>query len=76
MLNIAVFFGGKSVEHDISIITAMQVIRSLKNYNVLPVYILPDGRFLTGNKLKKSQSFLNFKKALLFSQNTHYLLEK
>ncbi len=61
MLNIAVFFGGKSVEHDISIITAMQVIRSLKNYNVLPVYILPDGRFLTGNKLKKSQSFLNFK---------------
>lgn len=61
MLNIAVFFGGKSVEHDISIITAMQAMRGLKNYNVIPVYILPDGRFVTGKKLKRSQSFLNFK---------------
>ena len=61
MFNIAVFFGGKSVEHDISIITAMQAMRGLKNYNVIPVYILPDGRFVTGKKLKRSQSFLNFK---------------
>lgn len=60
MLNIALIFGGKSVEHDISIITAMQVIKGLKNFNVIPVYVLPDGRFVTGNKLKNSHTFLNF----------------
>lgn len=41
MKNLAVFYGGKSAEHDISIITAMQVMNNLdKNkYNVVPVYI-------------------------------------
>ena len=37
----AVFYGGKSAEHDISIITSMQVINNLDKtkYNVIPVYI-------------------------------------
>lgn len=41
MINVAVFFGGISCEHDISIITAMQVINNLdkSKYNVFPVYI-------------------------------------
>ena len=41
MKNLAVFYGGKSAEHDISIITAMQVINNLDSgkYNVVPVYI-------------------------------------
>ena len=32
MKNIAVFFCSKSVEHDISVISAMQAIKGLKNY--------------------------------------------
>lgn len=41
MKNLAVFYGGKSAEHDISIITAMQVINNLDKtkYNIVPVYI-------------------------------------
>lgn len=44
MKNLAVFYGGKSAEHDISIITAMQVINNLdkSKYNVVPVYIKYD----------------------------------
>ena len=40
MQNIMVLYGGKSVEHDISVITALQVMQNLdKNkYNVIPVY--------------------------------------
>ena len=39
--NILVFFGGKSFEHDISIITAVMMIKNYKHgkYNLLPVYI-------------------------------------
>ena len=45
-MNIAVFFGGRSCEHDISIITGVQVLNALGDgYRVLPVY-MKDGGFL------------------------------
>lgn len=44
---VAVIFGGRSAEHDVSIITAyIPIIASLKasgQYDVIPVYITPDG---------------------------------
>lgn len=41
MKNLAIFYGGKSVEHDISIITAIQVMNNLDKtkYNIIPIYI-------------------------------------
>jgi len=41
MKNLAIFYGGKSAEHDISIITALQVLNNLdkQKYNIVPVYI-------------------------------------
>lgn len=58
---IAVFFGGKSTEHDISIITALSaVIKPLEasgKYNVIPVYITKDGKWLSDNKLKQISLF-------------------
>ena len=62
MKNIAVFFGGTSVEHDISIITAMQAFKALKQYKAIPIYIKPDGNFVTGENLTRPQTFLNFDK--------------
>lgn len=39
-MNIGVIFGGKSVEHDISVLTAMEAISHLKlSYNIFPIYI-------------------------------------
>lgn len=48
-MNVAVFFGGKSVERDISVITALQAMSRLdKNkYDVFPVY-MRDGVVYTG----------------------------
>lgn len=61
MKNIVVIFGGKSVEHDISIITGLQVVKNLNNkHNVIAVYIARDGCFWTGEKLKKTKTFINF----------------
>ena len=44
MKNLAIFYGGKSAEHDISIITALQVMNNIdtKKYNIVPVYIHSD----------------------------------
>ncbi len=41
MLNVAVIFGGVSCEHDISIITGVQVVNNLDDskYSVIPIYI-------------------------------------
>lgn len=61
MKNIAVIFGGKSVEHDISIITGLQVISNLKDeHNVVPIYISREGVWLTGKKLLMLSSYHNF----------------
>src|SRR3990167_10984406 len=44
-LNVAVLMGGKSPEHNISLMTGRQVVKFLdeKKYNVLPVLISKDG---------------------------------
>jgi len=58
---IAVFFGGRSTEHDISIITALSsVIKPLeltKKYIVVPVYITKDGQWFSDEKLKDIRLF-------------------
>ena len=45
MINLAVFFGGRTAEHDVSIITGTQFIENAdKNkYNILPIYISRKG---------------------------------
>ncbi|MEX2369114.1 MAG: D-alanine--D-alanine ligase family protein [Candidatus Paceibacterota bacterium] len=47
---IGVFFGSRSPEHDVSIITAVSVIKGLREigFSVVPVYISKDGRFFLG----------------------------
>lgn len=56
MKTVAVFFGGKSTEHDVSIVTALaSIIRPLElagEYTVVPVYIAKDGAWYSDEKLK------------------------
>ncbi len=60
--NIAVIFGGKSAEHDISIITGLQAFANIdgKKFNAIPLYISRDGRLLYGKKLGLVETFANF----------------
>ena len=57
---IALIFGGKSVERDISVITAVQTYRALddKKYAITPIFIF-EGDFYTGN-LKTLKDFAPF----------------
>lgn len=61
MKNIAVFFGGTTVEHDVSVITGVLTINSLdKNkYNGVPVYVHNDGLWYTGESLKDLDDYKN-----------------
>lgn len=56
MKTIAVIFGGRSTEHDVSIITALSSIikplEATRQYNVEAVYIAKDGAWFWDNKLK------------------------
>lgn len=46
-LNVAIVFGGKSVEHEVSIITGTQFIEHMnpEKYNAIPVYVTKDNEF-------------------------------
>ncbi len=52
-MRVAVVFGSRSVEHDVSVITAVQAMGALREagYEVLPVYITKEGRWLVGEGL-------------------------
>ena len=69
-LNIAVFFGGESVEHEVSIISAHQAIEALdKNkYNVIPVYVSKERKLYVSDLLKDMSNYKDFKQ--LISQCT------
>lgn len=57
--SIGVFFGGKSPEHDVSIITGELVISGLKKlgYPIVPVYIGQDGTWYAAEKLGELKFF-------------------
>lgn len=50
-IKVGVFFGGKSVEHEVSIITAIQAIENMnkEKYEIIPIYITKDNRMYVGD---------------------------
>jgi D-alanine-D-alanine ligase len=55
---VGVVFGGPSVEHDVSIITAQQAMAVLsERHAVVPLYIGKDGRWWTGEELREVSAF-------------------
>ena len=61
-LNIAVIFGSRSCEHDVSIISALQLIEAAKTagFTVIPVYISREGLWYTGEALTQIETFREF----------------
>lgn len=58
-ITLGVIFGSRSVEHEVSIITALQVIHAADQhkYKVIPIYIDKKGEWFTGEKLKDIETF-------------------
>lgn len=58
-VNVAVFYGCRSVEHEVSIISAVQAMKSIdrEKYNVIPVYVAKSGEMYTGERLFEIESY-------------------
>ena len=65
-IRVGVFFGGKSVEHEVSIISAMQAIAALdkEKYQPVPIYITKDNKFYTGPNLGEIEAYRDIPAAL------------
>lgn len=83
-LNVGVIFGGKSVEHEVSIITAIQAMDHIDNekYQVIPIYITKDLQWYTGGCLRFVDTFKDFdlikrysKRVNLINKDGRYILQ-
>jgi D-alanine-D-alanine ligase len=56
---VAVVFGSRSVEHEVSIITAIQALNTLdeERFEAVPVYVSKDGVWFTGDALRSMDGF-------------------
>jgi D-alanine-D-alanine ligase len=63
-MKIGLFFGSRSVEHEISIITAMQVVNAVDRtkHEVIPIYISKSGEWFTGSYLLDISNFKDLTK--------------
>lgn len=79
-LNVAVIFGGRSTEHEVSIISALQTIENMDNekYNVIPLYIDKKGDFYFSkeNLLIDSKNYKDIKSLLSSCTNVYFVKEK
>ena len=83
-LNIVVLFGGKSVEHEISVITALQAMDNIDTdkYEIIPIYITKDLVWYTGGMLRHIDSYKDFRlidryatKVNLVNRNGRFILQ-
>lgn len=74
-LNVAVFFGCRSVEHEVSIISAVQAMRAMdrEKYDVTPVYVTKEGIMFTSKDMFEIENFRNIDKLLTVSEEVTFL---
>ncbi|MBQ1953985.1 MAG: D-alanine--D-alanine ligase, partial [Alistipes sp.] len=58
-INVGVIFGGRSVENEISVLTAIQAMEAIDTakYDITPIYITKQGHWYTGEGLRQSQNY-------------------
>ena len=83
-IKLGVLFGGVSVEHEISIITAIQAINSIDpaKYDVIPIYIAKDGTWYFGQMLKDMMVYRDMdllkryaKEVVLYKRDGKFILQ-
>ena len=83
-LSIGVIFGGKSLEHELSILTAIQVMDNIdkERYEVVPIYMTKDLTMYSGGMLRHIDSYKDFNlirryatKVNLINKNGKFILQ-
>lgn len=85
MIKVGIIFGGESVEHEVSIITAVQAMNYLdtKKYQAVPIYISKNRNWYTGECLKDMSTYKNLeeislvaKEVTLTKKDDRFVLQK
>ncbi len=76
-LKLAVLFGGKSTEHEISIISAIQAIGHINRdkYDIIPVYITKNNDFYVGEFIDKIEEYTHIPQLLAKSTQVVWIKE-
>lgn len=82
-IKLGVIFGGNSVEHEVSIISAVQAMKSMneEKYEIIPIYITKEKEWYTGPSLREIETYkdinelkrTNTKVSLINDNNKYYL---
>lgn len=73
-IKVGVFFGGRSVEHEVSIITAIQAIENMnkEKYDIVPIYISKSNKMYCGKLIGDISQYKDMDK--LISESTQVTL--
>lgn len=83
-IKVGFIFGGESVEHEVSIISAIQAMNKIdeEKYEVIPIYITKDREWYTGELLKDIEVYQDLKllkkyakNVVLYYKNGSYVLQ-
>ena len=80
---VALMFGGKSVEHEVSVISGIQAYLSMdtEKYDVIPVYLTKKNEMYVGEKIGKIESYKDIngllkdsQRVIMMNENDHIML--
>ena len=84
MIKLGVIFGGETVEHEVSVISAVQAMENIdeNKYEVIPIYITKDRVWYTGNMLKDMNIYKDMdllkryaKEVVLYKRDGEFVLQ-
>lgn len=84
-IKVGVVFGGETVEHEVSVISAIQAMNKMdqEKYEIIPIYITKDREWYTGDMLKDIDVYQDLslikkyaKNVVLYYKNGAYVLQK
>lgn len=75
--NVAFFYGCRSVEHEVSIISAVQAMMAIdkEKYDITPVYVTKDGEMYTGEKLFTIEEYRDLPQLLSSCKKVFFVRE-
>ena len=83
-IRLGVIFGGESVEHEVSIISAIQAMNKMdsEKYEIIPIYITKDREWYTGEMLKEIDTYSDMslikkyaKNVVLYEKDGRFVLQ-
>ncbi|MBD5495866.1 MAG: D-alanine--D-alanine ligase [Lachnospiraceae bacterium] len=77
-IKVGVFFGGKSVEHEVSVISGIQALKAFDKdkYDAIPIYITKENEMYTGEAIGDIKSYKNIPELLKKSIRIFFICEQ